>query len=71
MLTSRCSLQDPALKKFAGDNFVRKSGDYHGFEALQLHSLAAQDRGQSLNLMVCYFRNTDRHLSHLQHNFIA
>jgi len=31
---------------------VRKSGDYHGFEALQLHSLAAQDRGQSLNLMV-------------------
>ena len=45
-------LQDPALKQFAGDNFVRKSGDFHGFEALQLHSLTAQGHGQNINIMV-------------------
>lgn len=51
-----CGAQDPALKQFAGDNFVRKSGDYHGFEALQLHSLKAQGHGQNINVMVGFCR---------------
>ena len=49
---SRSMRQDPlphlpANKKvFAGDNFVRKSGDeFGGFQALNLHSSVASDKG--------------------------
>jgi len=51
---SRSMREDPqphkAKKAFAGDNFVRKSGDYHGWEAERLHQLAAYDHGASLHM---------------------
>lgn len=39
-------------KMFAGDNFVRKSGDYLAWQELQLHALQAYDKGADLNVMV-------------------
>lgn len=39
-------------KMFAGDNFVRKSGDYLAWQQLQLHSLDAQDMGVDINTVV-------------------
>lgn len=51
---SRSMREDPqphkAKKAFAGDNFVRKSGDYHAWEAERLHQLAAYDHGASLHM---------------------
>jgi len=38
-------------KTFAGDNFVRKSGDYLAWQELQLHALQAYDKGADLNAM--------------------
>mmetsp|Transcript_8584 Transcript_8584/g.24666 ORF Transcript_8584/g.24666 Transcript_8584/m.24666 type:complete len:547 (-) Transcript_8584:75-1715(-) len=42
--------KDPAQRSFAGDNFVRKTGDYQGWEALNLHSWKAYDKGQDIHL---------------------
>lgn len=39
-------------KTFAGDNFVRKSGDYAAWQEVQLHALTAYDKGADLNTMV-------------------
>lgn len=51
---SRSMREDPqphkAKKAFAGDNFVRKSGDYHAWEAERMHQLAAYDHGASLHM---------------------
>lgn len=51
---SRSMREDPqphkAKKAFAGDNFVRKSGDYHAWEAERLHQLAAYDHGATLHM---------------------
>lgn len=38
------------LQTFAGDNFVRNSGDYQGWNALNLYSVQAHDRGQELHM---------------------
>jgi Pre-mRNA splicing Prp18-interacting factor len=42
--------KDPALKTFTGDNFVRKTGDYYGWEALNLHSYTAYEKGQDIHV---------------------
>eukprot|EP00873_Tetraselmis_striata_P001944 jgi/Tetstr1/422208/TSEL_013060.t1 len=42
--------KDPTQRNFAGDNFVRKTGDYQGWEALNLHSHKAFDKGQDIHL---------------------
>ncbi len=39
-------------KTFAGDNFVRKTGDYLAWQQLQVHTLQAQDKGVELNALV-------------------
>ncbi|KAK9822076.1 hypothetical protein WJX74_005415 [Apatococcus lobatus] len=43
-------MKNPQEKSFMGDNFVRKSGDYHQWEALTLHSFQAHDRGQDMHV---------------------
>ena len=45
-------MKNPQEKSFMGDNFVRKSGDYHQWEALTLHSFQAHDRGQDMHVQV-------------------
>jgi hypothetical protein len=45
-------MQDPAQKTFQGDNFVRRAGDFDSFQALNLHSVAAMNRGQDISMMV-------------------
>ena len=58
VLQSRSMREDPNPEKpghektFTGDNFVRKSGDFHNWQALNLHSVAAQNRGQEVAMMV-------------------
>ena len=51
---SRSMREDPqphkAKKAFAGDNFVRKSGDYHAWEAERMHQLEAYDHGATLHM---------------------
>lgn len=51
---SRSMREDPqphkAKKAFAGDNFVRKSGDYHAWEAERMHQLDAYDHGATLHM---------------------
>lgn len=48
--------QDPMSDKaFAGDNFVRHSGDYQGWQALNLHAIEAQQRGMDVNMQVMGF----------------
>ena len=42
--------KDPSQKAFAGDNFVRQSGDSHDMEALAVHSFAAHDKGQDIHM---------------------
>ena len=42
--------KDPSQKAFAGDNFVRQSGDFHDMEALAVHSFAAHDKGQDIHM---------------------
>jgi len=42
--------KDPTQRSFAGDNFVRKTGDYQGWEALNLHSWKAYDKGQDIHM---------------------
>ena len=55
---SRSMREDPnphkpmSEKTFAGDNFVRTSGEYQGWQALNLHSLQAQQRGLDVNMQV-------------------
>ncbi len=44
--------QDPAQKTFQGDNFVRRAGDFDAWQALNLHAVAAQNRGQDIAMMV-------------------
>lgn len=44
--------QDPSQKTFQGDNFVRRAGDFDSFQALNLHSVAAMNRGQDISMMV-------------------
>mmetsp|Transcript_20079 Transcript_20079/g.60665 ORF Transcript_20079/g.60665 Transcript_20079/m.60665 type:complete len:566 (-) Transcript_20079:656-2353(-) len=43
--------KDPKEKTFAGDNFVRKTGDYDHFQALNLHAVQAANRGQTVAMM--------------------
>ena len=45
-------MQDPSQKTFQGDNFVRRAGDFDTFQALNLHSVAAMNRGQDISMMV-------------------
>lgn len=45
-------MQDPSQKTFQGDNFVRRAGDFDSFQALNLHSVAAMNRGQDISMMV-------------------
>lgn len=51
---SRSMREDPRpeleKKAFAGDNFVRKSGDYHAWEAERMHQLEAYDHGATLHM---------------------
>ncbi|CAL5219695.1 g1583 [Coccomyxa viridis] len=42
--------KDPSQKAFAGDNFVRQSGDFHDMEALAVHSFSAHDKGQDIHM---------------------
>ncbi len=44
--------KDPKEKTFAGDNFVRRSGDFDSFQALNLHAVQAGNRGQTVAMMV-------------------
>ncbi len=44
--------KDPKEKTFMGDNFVRRSGDFDSWQALNLHSVAATNRGQDIAMMV-------------------
>ena len=39
----------PHEKAFLGDNFTRHSGDFHEFQALTMHSINAQDKGQAIH----------------------
>ncbi|CAG9466178.1 unnamed protein product [Pedinophyceae sp. YPF-701] len=43
--------KDPREKHFQGDNFVRQSGDYQGWQALNLHAIQAQDKGVEVNAL--------------------
>lgn len=53
---SRSMREDPlphrndADKGFAGDNFVRKSGDYQAWEEQTMHALTAFDKGQDIHM---------------------
>eukprot|EP00891_Asterochloris_glomerata_P005626 jgi/Astpho2/5626/e_gw1.00079.34.1_t len=51
---SRSMREDPqphkAKKAFAGDNFVRKNGDYSAWESLTQHQLAAIDHGANMHM---------------------
>lgn len=53
---SRSMREDPnpqrpmSEKAFAGDNFVRTTGEYQGWQALNLHSIQAQQRGLDVNM---------------------
>ncbi|GFH13758.1 Slu7 domain-containing protein [Haematococcus lacustris] len=38
-------------KTYAGDNFVRKSGDYHAWQELQIHAMTAFEKGADVNIM--------------------
>jgi hypothetical protein len=50
----------PASQKlFAGDNFVRKSGDYASWQALQVHVLQTHDKGVDLNVAVSGVHSID------------
>ena len=55
---SRSMREDPnptkpmSEKTFAGDNFIRQSGEYQGWQALNLHSIQAQQRGLDVNMQV-------------------
>lgn len=55
---SRSMREDPnphkpmSEKTFAGDNFIRQSGDFRGWQALNLHSIQAQQRGLDVNMQV-------------------
>jgi hypothetical protein len=57
-LSARSMREDPQPHKpmdektFAGDNFVRKSGDYEAWQALNLHSLVASAKGQDIHMQV-------------------
>jgi pre-mRNA-processing factor SLU7 len=42
--------KDASQKSFAGDNFVRKSGDFYDMEALVVHSFAAHEKGQDIHM---------------------
>ncbi|KAK9817207.1 hypothetical protein WJX72_011073 [[Myrmecia] bisecta] len=42
--------KDPSQKAFAGDNFVRQSGDFHAWQALNLHSLTAHQKGLDIHI---------------------
>lgn len=62
------SAQDPSQKTFQGDNFVRRAGDFDSFQALNLHSVAATNRGQDISMMVC---NADSHTAGMCSNSAA
>ena len=53
---SRSMREDPTPNKpmnektFAGDNFVRKGGDFAAWQSMQLHSMQAFDKGQDVHL---------------------
>lgn len=53
---SRSMREDPVPNKpmsektFAGDNFVRKNGDFEAWQALNLHSMQAYEKGQDVHL---------------------
>lgn len=53
---SRSMREDPQPEKplseklYAGDNFVRKSGEYEAWQALTLHSLQAYDKGSNVHM---------------------
>jgi pre-mRNA-processing factor SLU7 len=53
---SRSMREDPnpqkpdSEKSFTGDNFVRKSGDYHAWEQQTIHALQAFDKGQDIHM---------------------
>lgn len=53
---SRSMREDPNPdqpdKSFAGDNFVRHTGDCQGWQALNLHAIQAQQRGLDINMQV-------------------
>jgi hypothetical protein len=57
-LSCRSMREDPQPHKpmeektFAGDNFVRKSGDYEAWQALNLHALTATAKGQDIHMQV-------------------
>lgn len=42
--------KDPKEKTFAGDNFVRQSGDFHQWQSLNLHSIVAHEAGSGLHM---------------------
>lgn len=52
IIVSDMLMQDPSQKTFQGDNFVRRAGDFDTFQALNLHSVAAMNRGQDISMMV-------------------
>lgn len=41
--------KDPSQKTFMGDNFVRQSGDYHAWQALNQHAVQAYEAGQDVH----------------------
>lgn len=45
-----CLLQPANEKTFFGDNFVRNSGDYTTWQALNLHSMQAFDKGTEVHV---------------------
>ncbi|GMH33989.1 hypothetical protein BSKO_01823 [Bryopsis sp. KO-2023] len=53
---SRSMREDPlpqqpmSDKSFAGDNFVRHTGDYQGWQDLNMHAIVAQQKGMDINM---------------------
>ena len=62
-------MKNPQEKSFMGDNFVRKSGDYHQWEALTLHSFQAHDRGQDMHVQVSFPSTQQARVALVQPNF--
>jgi hypothetical protein len=46
------ALQPAHEKTFFGDNFVRTSGEYASWQALNLHSMTAAEKGGTVHVQV-------------------
>jgi hypothetical protein len=52
LLPLHLPLQPAHEKTFFGDNFVRTSGEYAAWQALNLHSMTAAEKGGTVHVQV-------------------